>query len=62
MKNLQVYTDARDHPENIGNPLKAVHPVVRTNPVTGWKSVFAIGAYPGSINGLTPPESDMILN
>jgi alpha-ketoglutarate-dependent taurine dioxygenase len=62
MKNLQVYTDARGHPESIGNPLKAVHPVVRTNPVTGWKSVFAIGAYPGSINGLTPPESDMILN
>ncbi|RAQ99775.1 taurine catabolism dioxygenase [Stemphylium lycopersici] len=59
---IQVYTDARGHPENIGNPLKAVHPVVRTNPVTGWKSVFAIGAYPGSINGLTPPESDMILN
>ena len=42
---IQVYTDARGHPENTGNPLKAVHPVVRTNPVTGWKSVFAIGAY-----------------
>jgi alpha-ketoglutarate-dependent taurine dioxygenase len=43
--NLKVYSDARGHPENTGNPLKAVHPVVRTNPVTGWKSVFAIGAY-----------------
>ncbi|KAG9186924.1 hypothetical protein G6011_10032 [Alternaria panax] len=62
MKNLKVYTDARGHPENVGNPLKAVHPVIRTNPVTGWKSVFSIGAYPGSINGLTPPESELILN
>ncbi|KAF5854308.1 hypothetical protein GGP41_007085 [Bipolaris sorokiniana] len=60
--NIKVYTDARGHPENTGTPLKAVHPVVRTNPVTGWKSVFAIGAYPGSINGLTPPESEMILD
>ncbi|KAI4641709.1 hypothetical protein J4E93_007807 [Alternaria ventricosa] len=59
---LQVYTEARGHPENTGNPLKAVHPVIRTNPVTGWKSVFSIGAYPESINGLTQPESDMILN
>lgn len=42
---LQVYTEARGHPENTGNPLKAVHPVIRTNPVTGWKSVFSIGAY-----------------
>lgn len=43
--NIKVYSDARGHPENTGTPMKAVHPVVRTNPVTGWKSVFAIGAY-----------------
>ncbi|KAF2994624.1 hypothetical protein E8E13_003669 [Curvularia kusanoi] len=60
--NIQVYSDARGHPENTGTPLKAEHPVVRTNPVTGWKSIFALGAYPGSINGLTPTESEMILN
>ncbi|EOA85745.1 uncharacterized protein SETTUDRAFT_112491, partial [Exserohilum turcica Et28A] len=61
---IKTYTDARGHPENTGHPLKAVHPVIRTNPVTGWKSVFAIGAYvrPASINGLTPPESEMILD
>ncbi|KAH6613139.1 taurine catabolism dioxygenase [Boeremia exigua] len=59
---IQVYSDARGHPDNTGTPLKAVHPVVRTNPVTGWKSVFAIGAYPGAINGLTPTESEMILD
>jgi hypothetical protein len=43
--NIKIYADARGHPENTGTPMKAVHPMVRTNPVTGWKSVFAIGAY-----------------
>ncbi|GME36444.1 taurine catabolism dioxygenase [Neofusicoccum parvum] len=58
---FKFYEDPRGHPDNTGIALKAVHPVIRTNPVTGWKSVFAIGAYPASINGLTPPESEMIL-
>jgi hypothetical protein len=43
--NIKVYSDARGHPDNTGTPMKAVHPVIRTNPVTGWKSVFALGAY-----------------
>jgi alpha-ketoglutarate-dependent taurine dioxygenase len=34
-----------------------VHPIVRTNPVTGWKSLFAIGHHFKEINGLTKDES-----
>ncbi|KAF4302671.1 taurine catabolism dioxygenase [Botryosphaeria dothidea] len=58
---LKLYEKPRGHPDNVGTALNAVHPIVRTNPVTGWKSIFAIGAYPSSINGLTPPESEMLL-
>ncbi|KAI0049117.1 taurine catabolism dioxygenase, partial [Auriscalpium vulgare] len=32
--------DNRGSPENTGTDLTAVHPVIRTNPVTGFKSIF----------------------
>ncbi|KAK7540021.1 uncharacterized protein J3D65DRAFT_550800 [Phyllosticta citribraziliensis] len=59
---LKLYDKPRGSPENVGAILSAVHPVVRTNPVTGWKSIFALGAYPKSINGLTQEESETLLN
>lgn len=59
MKNVQVYEGARGHPHNTA--MKSVHPVVRTNPVTGWKSVFAIGPFPERINELTGLESREVL-
>jgi alpha-ketoglutarate-dependent taurine dioxygenase len=31
--NYQLYSGERGSPENVGTDLKAVHPVVRTNPV-----------------------------
>lgn len=31
--------ESRGAPENQGTDLTAVHPVIRTNPVTGWKGV-----------------------
>lgn len=31
--NYQLYSAARGSPENVGTDLKAIHPVVRTNPV-----------------------------
>lgn len=40
----------------IGVELEAVHPVVRTNPVTGWKSLYAIGHHLKHINGVTKDE------
>lgn len=42
---LKLYDKPRGSPENVGAILSAEHPVVRTNPVTGWKSIFALGAY-----------------
>ena len=41
--NFKLYSAARGSPENVGEDLQAIHPVIRTNPVTGWKSVFAVG-------------------
>ncbi|KAF9352653.1 hypothetical protein BGX34_012049 [Mortierella sp. NVP85] len=37
------------------------HPVIRTNPVTGWKSVFTDSVFTGEINGVSPTESKWIL-
>ena len=57
----KIYDQPRGSPSNIGKSLKAVHPVVRTNPVTGWKSVFAIGTFPRMINELNSEESEELL-
>ena len=46
----------------MGSLLEAVHPVIRTNPVTGWKSVFAVGHHVQKINGLVEAESRALLD
>ncbi|PYH94540.1 putative alpha-ketoglutarate-dependent sulfonate dioxygenase [Aspergillus ellipticus CBS 707.79] len=56
-----MYTAERGAPVNVGEDLEAVHPVVRTNPITGWKSIFPIGAFPAKINGLNRRESANML-
>jgi alpha-ketoglutarate-dependent taurine dioxygenase len=35
----KLYAATRGAPENVGDILETIHPVIRTNPVTGWKSV-----------------------
>ncbi|KAM0697589.1 hypothetical protein Q7P36_002443 [Cladosporium allicinum] len=57
----QLYSAERGAPENVGTDLTAVHPVVRTNPVTGWKSVYAVGHHAKRINEVTKDESDHLL-
>lgn len=52
----------RGSPLNYGPELEAVHPVIRTNPVTGWKGVFLNKAFTKRINGVTKDESDMLMN
>ncbi|THV48223.1 hypothetical protein BGAL_0261g00130 [Botrytis galanthina] len=58
---FKLYSAERGAPENVGEKLEAVHPVVRTNPVTGWKSIFALGHHVSHINDLTTIESDALL-
>lgn len=59
--NFSVYSAPRGAPENVGEVLEAVHPVIRTNPVTGWKSVFAVGHHVQRIHGLSEDESKHFL-
>jgi len=60
---FKIRTDLpRGHPENVGGDLSAVHPLIRTNPVTGWKSVYASRGFTKRINGVSKDESDLILD
>jgi alpha-ketoglutarate-dependent taurine dioxygenase len=54
---FELYSQPRGAPENVGSVLRAEHPVIRTNPVTGWKSIFAVGHHVQNINGLSDGES-----
>ena len=57
---FRVHPGPRGSPLNVGEKLEAHHPFIRTNPVTGWKSVFGLGSHFKSIDGLTPKESDLL--
>lgn len=59
---FELYTAPRGSPDNIGDELRTIHPVIRTNPVTGWKSVFAVGTHVEKVNGLTEEESKHLLD
>ncbi|KAF1808241.1 taurine catabolism dioxygenase [Eremomyces bilateralis CBS 781.70] len=59
---FELYDKTRGAPENVGSAMKAVHPIVRTNPVTGWKSLFSVGGHIQHINGLTEEESKSLLS
>ncbi|RDW61676.1 putative alpha-ketoglutarate-dependent sulfonate dioxygenase-2 [Coleophoma crateriformis] len=61
-KKFEFYTKERGSPLNFGTTLSATHPVIRTNPVTGWKSVFLLGTFPADIHGLTRNESEKLFN
>lgn len=60
-EHVYIYTEPRGSPLNVGKDLTAVHPVVRTNPVTAWKSIYALGPFPKFINELTERESEELL-
>ena len=61
-RGFSLYDQPRGSPENVGLHLSAVHPVVRTNPVTGWKSIYSVGNFPKYIEGLTATESKELLD
>lgn len=51
----------RGSPLNAGYAFAPSHPVVRTHPVTGWKSVFAgVGLHVSRIDGVHAYEDHMI--
>ncbi|KJA15909.1 hypothetical protein HYPSUDRAFT_207494 [Hypholoma sublateritium FD-334 SS-4] len=52
----------RGAPENIGTVLKATHPVIRTNPVTGFKALYVNKTFTTRIVELEKEESDDVLN
>lgn len=58
---FQLYSGERGAPENVEEDLRAIHPVIRTNPVTGWKSVYAVGHHAKRINEVSEAESDTLL-
>jgi alpha-ketoglutarate-dependent taurine dioxygenase len=51
----------RGAPENVGDSLRAVHPLIRVNPVTGWKGLYVNKYFTSRINELTKDESDDLL-
>lgn len=59
-KDFKLYSQNRGAPENTGDELIAIHPIVRTNPVTGWKSLFAVGNHFTKINEISPIESELL--
>ncbi|KAL4956625.1 hypothetical protein BDW69DRAFT_181402 [Aspergillus filifer] len=52
----------RGHPENVGLEFSTSHPVVRTNPVTGWKGLFGVGygLIDGHFDNMTEHESNLL--
>ncbi|KAI0378110.1 taurine catabolism dioxygenase [Hypomontagnella monticulosa] len=52
----------RGSPENKGLDFRAEHPLIRTNPVTGWKSLFGAAGQveAGWVNGVTERESEIL--
>lgn len=60
--NFKLYSKPRGSPLNVGEDLSADHPFVRTNPVTGWKSIFGVGTHFSHINELSEDESNLLKN
>ncbi|KAH7908154.1 hypothetical protein BJ138DRAFT_1158368 [Hygrophoropsis aurantiaca] len=54
--------DPRGSPANTGSDLVAVHPVIRTHPVTGFKTLFVNKSFTQRIVELTADESDHVLD
>lgn len=59
---LAINEGPRGSPLNVDGSLEAHHPVVRTNPVTGWKGLYVNRGFSKRIDDVTKDESDMIMD
>lgn len=59
--NISPLRENRGSPENVGQSLETIHPVIRTNPITGWKGVFVNRGFTRRIVELSKTESDQVL-
>ncbi|KAI3323642.1 taurine catabolism dioxygenase [Xylariaceae sp. AK1471] len=57
----RLWPSSRGASANVGPSLRARHPCVRTNPVTGWKSLYAFGHHLERIEGLGEVENTMMI-
>lgn len=48
----------RGSPENTSLEWRSLHPLVRTNPVTGWKALFAGGLFFTGVEGFSDEENE----
>jgi alpha-ketoglutarate-dependent taurine dioxygenase len=56
----KMFLGPRGAAENVGIEFRSHHPLVRTHPLTGWKSVFGWGANCLGIDDVSDEESRQI--
>ncbi|GAA5975586.1 hypothetical protein JCM11641_003541 [Rhodosporidiobolus odoratus] len=59
---FKLHLGPRGAPENVGDEFEATHPIVRTNAVTGFNSLFVNQTFTERIQGLSYDESRAILD
>ncbi|KAI1261795.1 alpha-ketoglutarate-dependent taurine dioxygenase [Xylariaceae sp. FL1019] len=58
----EKYMDKNNPSQGPVHCISRVHPLVRTHPVTGWKTLYVAHGWVSHIVGLDKKESDLILN
>lgn len=58
--NYTLHPGPRGAAENVGTHLTSQHPVVRTNPVTRWKSLYGVGQHFSHVLGVSREESELL--
>ncbi|KAA8649349.1 TauD/TfdA dioxygenase family protein [Aspergillus tanneri] len=61
-KDPKSYKGPRGSPRNADFDFEAIHPCVRTNPVTGWKALWVGGGHCAFVNNVTPEENSDLMN
>ncbi|KAK4699884.1 hypothetical protein P7C70_g6375, partial [Phenoliferia sp. Uapishka_3] len=59
---IPIYEGAQGHPENAGKDLVAIHPVIRTDPVTGYKGLFVNKAYENLTSNVQNFKASQLIN